>query len=184
MNRLEEVFLDSYASLKALVNRYLKRPEDVEDILQETFIRTFEADRESRILNLRGYLFRTARNLSFNHQALHANRLTSYLGDIGVLELDGFEPPPENRLEAHEQFSIFCEAVAGLPLQCQRVLILKKVYGLSHDEIAKRLGITVSTTNQHLAKGLARCTWYMRERGYLEDRAASRERAVAHGDGN
>ena len=65
--------------------------------------------------------------------------------------------------------AVFCEAVRELPPQCRRVLILKKVYGLSHAEIAERLNITVSTSNQHLAKAIAKCTLYMQERGYLDD---------------
>lgn len=165
--QFETLFLECYSSLKAVISRYLKRPEDVEDIVQETFVRSYEARQQSRITNLKAYFFATARNLSLKHKALHANKITCYLEDLGVSEVYDHRPGPEMEFEAHEQFSIFCEAVRELPLQCRRVLILKKIYNLSHDEIAERLNITVSTTNQHLAKGLTRCTLYMRERGYL-----------------
>ena len=168
-NRFEEVFLDCYASLKSVISRYLKRPEDVEDIVQEVFVRTYAAKRKSGILNLRAYFFTTARNLSLKHKALHANKMTDQLEDLGISEVYDYRTSLENRYEANEQFSIFCEAVRELPPQCRRVLILKKVYGLSHSEIAERLNITVSTANQHLAKGIAKCTLYMRERGYLDD---------------
>lgn len=166
--RFEEVFLECYASLKSVVSRYLKRPEDVEDIVQEVFVRTYEAKRKSRILNLRAYLFTTARNLSLKHRALHANKMTGQLEDLGISEVYDYRTTLESRYEANEQFSIFCEAVRELPPQCRRVLILKKVYGLSHAEIAARLNITVSTSNQHLARAIAKCTLYMQDRGYLD----------------
>ena len=169
MQRFEEVFLDCYASLKSVVSRYLKRPEDVEDIVQEVFVRTYAAKRKSRILNLRAYFFTTAHNLSLKHKASHANRLTDQLEDLGVSEVYDYRTTLESQYEANEQFSIFCEAVRELPPQCRRVLILKKVYGLSHAEIAARLNITVSTSAQHLAKAIAKCTLYMRARGYLDD---------------
>ena len=168
-HRFEEVFLDCYDSLKAVVSRYLRRPEDVEDIVQEVFVRTYEAKQKSRILNLKAYFFTTARNLSLKHKALHANKITDYLEDLGISGVYDERTSLETEYEVNEQFSIFCEAVRELPPQCRRVLILKKVYGLSHSEIAERLNITVSTTNQHLAKGIARCTLYMREKGYLDD---------------
>ena len=167
--RFEDVFLDCYASLKSVVSRYLKRPEDVEDIVQEVFVRTYTAERKSRILNLRAYFFATARNLSLKHKALHANKLTDRLEDFGISEVYDYRTTMESRYDANEQFSVFCEAVRELPPQCRRVLILKKVYGLSHAEIAERLNITVSTSNQHLAKAIAKCTLYMQERGYLDD---------------
>ena len=168
-NRFEEVFLDSYASLKSVISRYLKRPEDVEDIVQEVFVRTYAAKRKSRILNLRAYFFTTARNLSLKHKALHANKMTDQLEDLGISEVYDYRMTLERLYEANEQFGIFCEAVRELPPQCRRVLILKKVYGLSHVEIAERLNITVSTANQHLAKAIAKCTLYMRERGYMDE---------------
>ena len=168
-NRFEEVFLDNYASLKSVISRYLKRPEDVEDIVQEVFVRTYAAKRKSRILNLRAYFFTTARNLSLKHKALHANKMTDQLEDLGISEVYDYRMTLESLYEANEQFGIFCEAVRELPPQCRRVLILKKVYGLSHVEIAERLNITVSTANQHLAKAIAKCILYMRERGYMDE---------------
>ena len=130
-------------------------------------MKSYEAKRKSRIRNNKAYLFTTARNLSLKHQALHANKLTEYIEDLDLLGVIDRQIPLDSVVEAHEQFSIFCEAVRDLPLQCRRVFILKKVYGLSHEEIAQRLNITVGTATQHLAKGVSRCTIYMEKRGYL-----------------
>jgi RNA polymerase sigma factor (sigma-70 family) len=166
-SELEAVYLDLYGSLKKVCSKYLKRPEDIEDIVQETFVKTFEANKKSRIRSLKAYFLTTAKNLSIKHQALHANKLTDYLEDLDILEVLRDEIPLDAVVEAHEQFSIFCEAVRDLPLQCRRVFILKKIYGLSHEEISQRLDITVGTATLHLARGIARCTIYMEEHGYL-----------------
>lgn len=165
---LKDLFINNYEGLKSFVARYVKRPQDVEDIVQETYVKTYQAQQRTTIDNLKSYLFTTARNLSFKQTALHANKITDYLEDLGLSEVINESAKLEDEIQAHQQFSIFCEAVRELPLQCRRVFILKKIYGLSHDEIAKRLGISVSTTNQHLAKGIASCTIYMRNKGYLE----------------
>ena len=56
----------------------------------------------------------------------------------------------------------FRRAIATLSPQCRKVFILRKVHGLSHQEIADRMGLSVSTTSKHLAKALERCDAYMR----------------------
>jgi len=56
---------------------------------------------------------------------------------------------------------VFEEAVASLPGQCQRVFVMKKVYGFSHQEISKKLGISISTTEKHVVAGLKRCNEFL-----------------------
>ena len=59
---------------------------------------------------------------------------------------------------------LFTEAILSLPRQCQRVFVLKKVYGHSHQEISSKLGISISTTEKHVATGLKRCTEFMQSK--------------------
>ncbi|MCH7695469.1 MAG: RNA polymerase sigma factor [Proteobacteria bacterium] len=165
--RFEDVFLGCHSGLKRLVSRYLHRPQDVEDVVQEVFIRSYQVNINKKIDQPKGYMFRTARNLSLKHLDLSHNRLTDAVEDLDIPEVTNSEDPVFRQVEVSEQFAIFCEAARELPEQCRKVFILKKVYELSHDEIADRLSISVSTTNQHLAKGVARVTEYMREHGYL-----------------
>jgi RNA polymerase sigma-70 factor (ECF subfamily) len=167
-SRLVAVYLDCRTALKSVIRRYLRRPEDVEDIAQDTLVRVLEAGEKTTIADPKAYFFATARNLSLKHLALHANKITGALEEFGLPEVIDEGSALDAQYEVHEQLSIFYEAVTALPPQCRRVLILKKVYGLSHEEIAVRLNISVSTANQHLAKALARCTLYLRERGYLD----------------
>jgi DNA-binding transcriptional ArsR family regulator len=42
------------------------------------------------------------------------------------------------------------------------------VYRLSHDEIAEVLGVSHSTIEKHVAKGLVRCRDYLRDAGMLD----------------
>jgi DNA-binding transcriptional ArsR family regulator len=48
------------------------------------------------------------------------------------------------------------------------VFVLRKVYRLSHDEIAEVLGVSHSTIEKHVAKGLIRCRDYLRDAGLLD----------------
>jgi DNA-directed RNA polymerase specialized sigma24 family protein len=55
-----------------------------------------------------------------------------------------------------------------LPPLCRRVFVLRKVFKLSPTEISEVLGISTSTIEKHVAKGLVRCRDYLREKGLLE----------------
>lgn len=166
-SQLERAFVENRPKLFSLVSRYLKRPQDVEDVVQEAFLRSFQSDIEKRIKKPANYMFRTARNLSLKHLTLSSNKFTDFIEDLDLPEVINTDDVVLKQIESSEQFAVFCEATRALPEKCRKVFVLKKVYGLSHEEIAGRMGISINTANQHLAKALARTTEYMRDHGYL-----------------
>ncbi len=60
-----------------------------------------------------------------------------------------------------ERFLLLCRAVRELPVQCRRAFVLKKVYGMSRKEIADYMGLSESTVQKHIAKGMVMCTEYL-----------------------
>lgn len=44
-------------------------------------------------------------------------------------------------------------------------MILQKMHGLSNQQIAERMGISINTVNAQLVIGLARCRRFLAERG-------------------
>jgi len=149
------------ARLKIYLGRILKRPEDVEDIAQESFMRVLEAGSKGKIEYPKAYLYRTARNLAFNALARKSNQLEDYIEDLPDPDVIGEGLSLEDQVMAQKRFELFCRATAELPEQCRRVMILCRVYGLSQKEVSERLNISVSTVEKHIAKGLLRCADYM-----------------------
>jgi RNA polymerase sigma-70 factor (ECF subfamily) len=107
------------------------------------------------------------------------------MADFESLNVYSSEAPPDEQTDARRRFESFCAAVERLPPLCRRVFVLRKVHKLSHAEISEVLGVSQSTIEKHVAKGLVRCRDYMRELGLLdvvETRARSRSlRSVADG---
>src|SRR5262245_2799288 len=126
-------------SLMAGVVRRIVRRHDVEDILQEAFVRSFEAEGRQTIHDARSFLLRTARNLALDHVSRAAYRRTGSLEGLDEEHSMDAGAPPEAQVDAERRFLIFCQAVGSLPEQCRRVFVLHKIYGMSHDEIAARL---------------------------------------------
>ncbi|MFO1448281.1 MAG: sigma factor-like helix-turn-helix DNA-binding protein [Opitutaceae bacterium] len=51
--------------------------------------------------------------------------------------------------------------------RCRQVLKLRKIYGLSHREIARQLGISERTVNVQVGLGVRRCADFLRNQGVL-----------------
>ncbi|HEY8521712.1 MAG TPA: sigma-70 family RNA polymerase sigma factor [Gammaproteobacteria bacterium] len=167
--RLLSAFLDCRDLLGRVVRR-LVRPEDVDDILQETFIRAYVAAKETEIRHPRAFMVKTARNVAMNKLLSADSQRTCSMEDYAPSAVYGSTETLESEIEAKERFLGFCRAVRALPAQCRRVFVLKKVYGLSQQEIAKHLGISESTVEKHVAKGLLMCARSMEDAGLGEDR--------------
>ena len=161
---LVESFLDSRKILAHIVGR-ITRPHDIEDIVQETFIRSYEAAEKQPIRHPKSFMLRTARNLALNHVGRHDNKFTDSIEDWSGSDVYLETASMESQFDSNERFLLFCRAVRKLPVQCRRVFILKKVYGLGQKEIAEFLGISQSTVEKHVAKGLLMCTEFMEEMG-------------------
>ena len=69
-------FLSNAGSLRHFLRRFFESGEDVEDLLQETFVKSFEAERSTDIAAPRAFLFKTARNLTLNELMRRTRRKT------------------------------------------------------------------------------------------------------------
>ena len=190
-NDRHEWFLNQIFRHRAALHRYLRRftsgAEDIEDLVQETYVRIYAiADRDA-VSSPRALLFRIAHNLAVERRRRQVARATDSVGDFELLDVDTLEAPPDEQIDARRRFESFCAAVDRLPPLCRRVFVLRKVYKLSHTEIAEVLGVSHSTIEKHVAKGLMRCRDYLRDRGMLDtvDTASlpNRRRAIDRGDG-
>jgi len=154
-----------HTRLKRYLSRLLRRAEDVEDIAQESFLKVLEAGSKGEIRYPKAYLYRTARNLAFNSLARKSNTVVDSIEDFLDPDVIHQSTALEDDVAAQRRFELFCRAAAELPEQCRRVLILRKVYGFSQQEVAEQLNISISTVEKHLAKGMVRCSQYMANHG-------------------
>lgn len=162
---LLDVFIAYSPTLKHMLRRIVPSA-DIEDIVQEAFIRAHEAEVDKRIDHPKAYIYKTARNLALNFIAKKENTSTSKLEDYSDPDVYLKDLAKINEVESKEKFRLFCAAVRDLPPQCRRVFIMKRVFGFSMQEIALKLDISESTVEKHIAKGVLRCADYLNENGY------------------
>lgn len=182
---ISDVFLSWRDHLARVVSRIVP-PHDIEDIVQETYVRACQFKSKKEIKSPRAFMTRIARNLALDHVKRAEWRLTSSLDENVELQLDRMQKlidEPFNQVASSEEFAHFCEAVRQLPLQCRRAFVLKKVYGHSQREIARELNLSENTVEKHIALGLKRCARYMRQRLDADNSTARNPQHPATWDG-
>lgn len=160
-SKIFDEFMRCRSYLAVVVSRIL-RGGDVEDIVQETYLRAYEASEHSQIQHPRAFLVQTARNLALNHISKMANRddIKVDISEASSVYLESSSA--EQVVELEQRLTFFCRAVQRLPKQARRAFILKKVYGLRRREIAIDMGLSESTVKKHIAKGMLMCEEYVR----------------------
>ncbi len=157
---LTDTFLKYRTRLMRAVSAIVS-PDDIEDIVQEAFIKSYEAQLNQEIRYERTYMLKTARNLALNHVTKASAQLNQSMESMDHLpqELVGYSL--EKNVESKERFIHFCRATDTLSPDVKRVFLLKKVYGMSQRDIADLVGISESTVEKHVAKGLMLCARYL-----------------------
>ena len=162
---------DIYMSLRGRLARAVLGvvpPKEIEDIVQETYVRVCQIEGKDTIREPRSFLFKTARNLALDHVKRAESRLAVSVEDIGDSEIGASDLTVDetfDRVASDQEFCQFCDAVRHLPVQCRRAFVLKKVYGCSQREIAREMNISESTVEKHIAQGIKRCSYFMMQHG-------------------
>jgi RNA polymerase sigma factor (sigma-70 family) len=126
--------------------RYSKTTAEAEDILQEGFVKVFNAIKDFRQESkLETWITRIMVNTALNVQR---KKLYLYpMVDVEELEL------PESEVSISGiHFMQLLEMIQSLPQGCQIVFNLFAIEGYSHREIAEQLGISEGTSKSQFAR--------------------------------
>jgi len=66
MSLISKVFIENNTSLKKFLTRFLKSEHDIEDLVQEVYIKAHIAGSKQEIRQPKGFLFSIAKNLALN----------------------------------------------------------------------------------------------------------------------
>ncbi len=127
---------------------------DVDDLVQEVFVRIQAHEGDSPIQQLDRYLFTTAASVLSDYLRRRAVR---HEGDHQTLE--EFHHPveeltPERVLLDREALQVTVTAIAGLPARTRDVFVLHRFEEMTCAGIAEQLGMSVSAVEKHIMKAL------------------------------
>ncbi len=169
---ISATFSENYLFLKKFVARYFSSQHDIEDVVQEAYLRAFVAESKREIEAPKAYLFRIAKNVALSRLSSKSQQITDYLEEVSATAVLDTAPPADSEVVAIELLGLYCEAIATLSEKCREVFLMRKVYGLPHREIARRMSLSLSSVEKYLRQGILACDAYIREH---ENPRASKE---------
>lgn len=162
------------AVFRAYARRLIGDDAEADDLVQEAYGRVLGCDWR-RLEAPERFVLRVIRNLAV--ERFRRARVVS-IRQIDALDPDivaDEAPDPLARLETRDDLRHVLKALGTLPPQCRKVLVMRKLQGLSPGEIAVRMGLSVSTVEKHLAKGLRLLTEERARREIPQAEIRSRE---------
>jgi len=148
-------------ALRAYLRGRFSCRTDIDDIMQETYVRLFRAREAGKASLTRAYLFVVARNVALD--VIRHRQVISIdaLADIERLSVVEDSPGVPEAISHEQELQLFADAIRALPPRCAQIVTLRRIEGLSYREIGRRLGVAESTINTQLAIGLMRCRNYL-----------------------
>jgi len=164
---MEEVHAHGPA-LRSYLRTKFPRLADIDDLVQESFARLWRMRGRGRAGSGKGLLFATARNIAIDNFRRERAAGIDFVPDCAEFPVAEPRPGVAETVCRNQELALLEEAIAALPERCRQVLTLRKIYGLSHQEIGARLGISEHTVESQLGRGMAKCVEYLRRRGLPE----------------
>ena len=129
-----------------------------EDLVHDAFARAIAYKAWREVLNPGAFAARIVRNVALD--ALRRRKILTItaVADFEQLSLVDEIPTQEDVAIGRDELRQLRDAIQELPPQCRSVFTLRKVYNLSPRQIAEKLGLSVSTVEKHLVKGLRYCS--------------------------
>jgi RNA polymerase sigma-70 factor (ECF subfamily) len=158
--RLIGAFLRKRTELIRIFAARLRSPAAAEDLVQDIYLRLASMDADFVPENEDGYLFRIGANLMLDRLKVErraANRehqwQASY-GEIADGEQVADEPGPERQVIGRQRLEQILAIIDTLPPKAGQAFRLHKISGLTHQEVADKMGISRSAVEKHISAAL------------------------------
>jgi RNA polymerase sigma-70 factor (ECF subfamily) len=148
----------------------IARPNDVDDLVQESYTRLLWLREQGRVRSPRGLLFTMARNAAHDLFRRRGTARTDHVTEKDICHVLDDKPGVDEVVSRQQEIALLADAIEALPERCRAVFILRQFENLSQREIAARLGIAEHTVESQLTKALRRCADYFAANGALPGR--------------
>ena len=151
------LFLRHRHKIHGLVSRFVRREEEIDDVVQDSFIRAFRALPSFRLESaFYTWLYRIAVNTAKNHITAQKRRPNTVQSDFDELELaestDSMREvaDPANEYLTGELEVAIRRALQALPDDLRNAVTFREFDGLSYEQIAEIMDCPVGTVRSRI----------------------------------
>jgi RNA polymerase sigma factor (sigma-70 family) len=155
---VERLFLAHKDALRRYFARRVRRRSDAEELAQEVYLRLLRVADADAVRNPEGYLYAIAANLIKEHaMQQYISRNCVALEDAGFPEVLSEGPSHSDIVDTARRAKRLRQVLQQLPVKCQAAVVMRHWHGLSYEEIAQTLDISVNMVKKYLVHALAHC---------------------------
>lgn len=151
---LTELLIRERRPLLRFLARYLDRAS-CEDTYQALYFKMATVSGDPPIEDKQGYLYRAAYHQALN-QVRSESRARNVLDEAARLLAETEIPDTEAVVIAQAELTGVVRTIEALPEPTRRIFELNRYDGLTQQQIARELGISISTVEKHVRRALAR----------------------------
>ena len=153
------------------IYRMVRSKGEVEDLVQESFIKAFSAlSSYSSDFAFSTWLYKIATNHTIDY--LRKRKLPTFSIDKPIQTKDGnleYEVPdvtyrPDRHVVADQRRQLIQDAIDSLPEKYHRVIVLRHQQEKSYEEIAQELDLPLGTVKAHIFRARKLLYKYLREK--------------------
>ena len=153
------------------VQRMVRQQGEVDDLVQECFIKAFSAlNSYSTDYAFSTWLYKIATNHTIDF--LRKKKLSTMSIDRPIQTKDGeieYELPdvsyrPDRHIVEDERRELIQEAISQLPKKYNRVIVMRHQQEKSYEEIARELNLPLGTVKAHIFRARALLYKYLRDK--------------------
>ena len=121
--------------------------DTAEDLVQDAFMKAWVYIGDGGVIdNVRAFMYRSVRNVCLTHLREHRDTLgAEHIPDVA-----------DEAIDTSLRDARIWRAIDALPQRCREVFLLSKRDGLTNDEIADELGLSVKTVKNQMTKAYSR----------------------------
>ncbi|MXN17964.1 sigma-70 family RNA polymerase sigma factor [Pseudooceanicola sp. GBMRC 2024] len=152
---IADLFRDHHREMVWRAARLLGDRDRGEDAVQTTYARLV-AGAAPEVANPRAYAITALRRVAFDVMARHRREWLYRIDFDGIEDLPGAHDT-EAQVAARERVLRLAVLLNELPQSCSAAFMMNKIDGLTHREIAQRMGISTSMVEKHVMRALKHC---------------------------
>lgn len=153
------------SQLKAYLRSSFPAVKDVDDVVQESYLRMWNARLARPILSAKAFLFQVARHLAIDEVRDSKTTPIDRWRDWSTLTVIDDGPDAAAALSFQEKVSLVAAALTQLPTRCREIFILRKFKHVPQRTIAVELGISERTVESQVTRGMKLMEIYLRRQG-------------------
>lgn len=169
----EQWFAEEVRPLEPALRAYLQRRyptiRDVDDVVQESYLKTFLAWQRGRLTSVRGFLFTVAGNVTVSLFRKRKHVSSTPVSELPASRVVMDDADPIEALCSKEELALVAEAIATLPERCREVAVARLIHGQECREIAVNLAISPETVRVQLSRAMKKCAEYFEARGLTQE---------------